>query len=293
MSRIRSVHPGFFKDDRLVPTSAFARLLFIGLGVEADDKGVFEWKPVTIKMNVFPGDNVDIAALLSELVDADAIRKFEVSGKSYGAIRNFRKYQKPKTPNDVFPMAEGVAEYVALPLKEETPSGERPSFPENGENRFQMEDVGGVKEEEKKEPPQPPSGEAGAMFDRLKETYPPSDNTKLEKAEKLFFRLSPADQALAVEAARPFEILMRTEASKRGRPAWDQAKFTPGMDAWLRDGKFRAAAPSQPMATLPVLHQDDPLVPVIEKLRGKRIIFGTKGTTTVTPAELEKAKAAA
>lgn len=292
MSRIRSVHPGFFKDDRLVPCSAFARLLFIGLGVEADDKGIFEWKPVTIKMNVFPGDNVDIGELLAELVDADAVRQFEAGGKRYGAIRNFRKYQKPKTPNDVYPMADGIAEYVSLPQKEETPASERTVFLPKGEKSFQMEDGGGKREEEKKkEAPQPPSGEqAGALFDRLREIYPPSRNTKLERAEKLFLRLSQADQELAVEQARPFEIQMRTEASERNRPSWDQQKFTPGMDTWLRDGRFRPSAPAKPAVTLPVLRQDDPLVPVIEKLRGKPIIFGTKGTTTVTPAEIEQAR---
>jgi hypothetical protein len=50
MSRIRSLHPGFFTDERLVTTSLEARLLFLGLGIEADDKGIFEWKPVTLKM---------------------------------------------------------------------------------------------------------------------------------------------------------------------------------------------------------------------------------------------------
>lgn len=293
MSRIRSVHPGFFRDDRLVPCSAFARLLFIGLGVEADDKGIFEWKPVTLKMSIFPGDNIDIAALLAELVEADAIRQFEVAGKRYGAIRNFRKYQKPKTPNDVHPMADGISEYVSLPPKVETSAAERSAFPQNGENRFQMEDGGGVEEDEKESPPKPPEGEAAVLFARLAETYPPSKNTKLDRAEKQFLRLSPADQALAVEQARTFEIQMRTEASKRGRPSWDQATFTPGMDTWLRDGRFRPPAPTPPATKLPVLRQDDPLVPVIEKIRGKPIIFGTKGTTTVTPAELQQAMAAA
>ena len=290
MSRIRSVHPGFFRDDQLVPCSAFARLLFIGLGVEADDKGIFEWKPVTLKMSIFPADNIDIAALLAELVEADAIRQFEAGGKRYGAIRNFRKYQKPKTPNDIHPMADGIAEYVHLPQIGETAPAEAKSFPQKGENQIQMED-GGVKEEEQESPPKPPEGEGAALFARLAETYPTSQNTKLDRAEKLFLRLSPADQALAVEQARPFEILMRTEASNRGRPSWDQAKFTPGLDAWLRDGRFRPAAPPpKPVANLPVLRQDDPLIPVIEQIRGKPIIFGTKGTTTVTPAELEQAR---
>lgn len=289
MSRIRSVHPGFFRDDQLVPCSAFARLLFIGLGVEADDKGIFEWKPVTLKMSIFPGDNIEIAALLAELVEADAIRQYEAGGKRYGAIRNFRKYQKPKTPNDIHPMADGIAEYVHLPQTGETAVAEAKSFPHKGESQIQMEDEG-VKEEEQESPPKPPEGEGAALFARLVETYPKSSNTKLDRAEKLFQRLSPADQALAVEQARPFEIQMRTEASSRGRPAWDQAKFTPGLDAWLRDGRFRPAAPPAPATTLPVLRQDDPLIPIIEQIRGKPIIFGTKGTTTVTPAELEQAR---
>jgi uncharacterized protein YdaU (DUF1376 family) len=139
-------------------------------------------------------------------------------------------------------------------------------------------------------PPSPPEGEGAALFVRLVETYPSSSNTKLDRAEKLFKRLSPADQALAVEQARPFEIQMRTEASNRGRPSWDQAKFTPGLDAWLRDGRFRTAAAPPPATTLPVLRQDDPLIPIIEQIRGKPIIFGTKGTTTVTPAELAQAR---
>lgn len=148
MARIRSVHPGFFSDDRLVPCSAFARLLFVGLGVQmADDKGIFEWKPVTIKMRIFPGDNVDVDALLAELVDADAIRHFEVDGKPYGAIRNFRKYQKPKTPNDVFPIADGITEYVSLPQSSETNSAEQASFPQNGEKQIQREEGGDNRKE--------------------------------------------------------------------------------------------------------------------------------------------------
>lgn len=156
MSRIRSVHPGFFKDERLVACSFAARLLFIGLGVEADDKGTFEWKPVQIKMNVFPGDNVEIADLLEELLAADAIRQYEMGGRQYGAIRNFRKFQKPKTPNDTHPAPPDIRNYVCLTQDiSETveverspipPNGE--PFPQNGAKSFQMEDGGGKRERE-------------------------------------------------------------------------------------------------------------------------------------------------
>jgi len=52
LARIRSIHDGFFTDENLVSVSVFARLLFLGLGVQADDKGVFEWKPITLKMRM-------------------------------------------------------------------------------------------------------------------------------------------------------------------------------------------------------------------------------------------------
>jgi hypothetical protein len=181
MSRIRSVHPGFFKDERLVPCSPFARLLFIGLGVEADDKGIFEWKPVTLKMSIFPGDNVDVAALLAELVEADSIRRFEVAGRAYGAIRNFRKFQKPKTPNSVHPMPNDIAEYVAFPRNGEMHADEPEPIPPKGENARQMEDGGG-------KPPKPPRGGrrqmtgAGVFFQKADEEIEDDDGAQGSEA---------------------------------------------------------------------------------------------------------------
>lgn len=137
MSRIRSIHPGFFTDEDLVATSLAARLLFLGLGVEADDKGVFEWKPITIKMRLFPADALDIDTLLTELVSVDAIAMYEVDGRKFGAIRNFRKFQRPKSPNDIHPMPNDLRSYVALPVVISEP------FPPNGEKSPQMEDGGG------------------------------------------------------------------------------------------------------------------------------------------------------
>jgi len=146
MARIRSVHPGFFTDEELVCVSMAARLLFIGLGVEADDKGIFEWKPLSIKMKIFPADSLDIDTLLAELEHANAIRKYEIDGRQYGAIRNFRKFQRPKTPNDIHPAPPDIRNYVGLdvPTSETLPqSGGKPS-----EIRPQMEDGGDKMEDE-------------------------------------------------------------------------------------------------------------------------------------------------
>lgn len=145
MARIRSIHPGFFTDENLVCASMAARMLFLGVGVEADDKGVFEWKPLTLKMRIFPADNVDVAGLLAELQQVGAIKLYEVSGRQYGAIRNFRKFQKPKTPNDIYPATAEIREFVGLISEKERgetgvfpPSGE--TFPQKGEIGAQMED---------------------------------------------------------------------------------------------------------------------------------------------------------
>jgi hypothetical protein len=150
MSRIRSLHPGFFTDERLVSTSIAARMLFLGIGVEADDKGIFEWKPITLKMRLFPADNLDVAGLLDELERADVIQSYEIESRKYGAIRNFRRHQRPKTPNDIHPIRPDIGNYVGLPAgASEAPDAKHPPFPQKGEKPPQMEEGGGKRREEK------------------------------------------------------------------------------------------------------------------------------------------------
>ena len=112
MARIRSVHPGLFTDEAFVSRSPLARLLFIGLWTEADDEGAFEWKPIQIKMRLLPVDNTDVAPLLAELVEANMMRRYSAGGREYGAIRNFRRFQRPKKPKSVHPMPAEVRTYV-------------------------------------------------------------------------------------------------------------------------------------------------------------------------------------
>lgn len=254
MSRIRSVHPGFFKDDRLVPLSAFARLLFIGIGIEADDKGTFEWKPVTIKMSVFPGDNVDVLALLAELECADAIRRYEVDGRKYGAIRNFRRYQKPKTPNDVWPAPDEIRNYVGLapiisklghdepPAFPQPPPVEPPSFPQKGENEIQMEDGGG-KGKEKIEPKAQHSETARAapeqsVYDRLIAAA----SIRGPCHEKLVYGFTPIADLIAkgYDIDRDVLPVIRDRASPERR-SWDY--FVPII---IEAAAKRAAIPEAP-----------------------------------------------
>ncbi|WDZ87212.1 hypothetical protein [Micromonospora cathayae] len=73
MARIRSIKPEFWVDEKIVELSPWARLLFIGIWNFVDDQGYIDEKPVRLKMQIFPGDNVDIKHLLSELVTIDLL----------------------------------------------------------------------------------------------------------------------------------------------------------------------------------------------------------------------------
>lgn len=161
MSRIRSLHPGQWTDEDFVTCSPMARLLALALRNECDDQGVFEWKPVTIKMRLLPADDVDVSALLSELVENRQIAAFDHDGKRYGAVRNFRKYQRPKKPTDTYHLPPEWRTYVGL-NDDGSSTGSEPvgnHSPTPSEKSPQMEEVGG--REGGSNPPNPPSGGDG------------------------------------------------------------------------------------------------------------------------------------
>lgn len=114
MARIRALHPGQWTDEGFVNCGFPARLLALAIRNEADDGGVFEWKPRQLKMRCLPADDCDILPLLAELEVNNLIKRFEIDGRHFGAIRNFCRYQRPKTPTLTHPRAEWVDAYVGL-----------------------------------------------------------------------------------------------------------------------------------------------------------------------------------
>lgn len=145
MSRIRSVHPGLWTDVEFVSLSPFARLLFIGIWNECDDKGVFVCSPLQLKMRLLPADNIDAAELLREISEAGLISRYEWDGKSYAGVKNFAKFQRPKKPNDIHPAPQAVLAFCGHdgePAHAE-PHEVRNQFPTSGEKSPQMEEGGG------------------------------------------------------------------------------------------------------------------------------------------------------
>ena len=163
MARIRSIHPGLWTDEAFVCASMAARLLFIGIWNECDDMGSFEWSPVKLKMRLLPADGVDTSELLAELQANMCIQRYEIDGKSYGAVRNFCRFQRPKKPNCTYPQTNEVRNWCGNDARSNRDGSGAVGnqLPTGPENSRQMEEGGDKMEEggEKRE-------EAGARAKR-------------------------------------------------------------------------------------------------------------------------------
>lgn len=97
MARIRSIKPGFFKDDRLFDaekaTGLPLRVAFAGLWTVADREGRFKWQPRVIKTDVLPYDDVDFEAVLVALCEIGKVQRYRVAGKEYGLVSGFKEHQ--------------------------------------------------------------------------------------------------------------------------------------------------------------------------------------------------------
>jgi len=124
MARIRSIHPGLFTDEAFMVLTVehpLAIPLLLGVWAESDDSGSFEWKPLTLKARILPVATCDTAALLAALVVGNFIKRFEIDGRSIGVIRNFVKFQRPKSPVDHLPFTSESRAFAGF-----EPDGTRP-----------------------------------------------------------------------------------------------------------------------------------------------------------------------
>ncbi len=96
MARNRTIPVDFWTWEAVIDCAPMTRLLFIGLWNFADDGGVQPLRPRTIRMQVFPGDDIDndkVRAMLDELAAQGLIRTFEVEGVQYISIVDWEQIQ--------------------------------------------------------------------------------------------------------------------------------------------------------------------------------------------------------
>jgi hypothetical protein len=96
MSRIRLINPAGPKDEAVASCSLAAQHAWVYLPCHADRAGRLEDKPITLRFEIFPASpSVDMDALLAELAAVNLIRRYQVDGKRYIAIRTFARHQRP------------------------------------------------------------------------------------------------------------------------------------------------------------------------------------------------------
>lgn len=95
MARARNIKPGFFQNEYLVELDFATRLCFIGLWTEADRDGKLEDRPKRLKMALFPGDNVDMDAMLNDLDRCGFIKRYSVDGIRLIRITKWHLHQSP------------------------------------------------------------------------------------------------------------------------------------------------------------------------------------------------------
>ena len=105
MARIRTIKPEFWTSEQVVECSPTARLLFIGLWNFCDDAGNQPASAKTIKMQIFPGDDIPLSSidgLLQELVNNGLLSRYESEGRQYFHVTGWH-HQKIEKPSFKYP----------------------------------------------------------------------------------------------------------------------------------------------------------------------------------------------
>ena len=105
MARIRTIKPEFWTSEQIVECSPIARLLFIGMWNFCDDGGNHPASHKTLKMQIFPGDDISISlieSIVCELLRAGLISEYTANGRQYWNVTGW-KHQKIERPSYKYP----------------------------------------------------------------------------------------------------------------------------------------------------------------------------------------------
>jgi len=99
MARIRNIKPDFWTDEKLVELETWERLLFIGLWNFADDEGYMPYSPKRIKMQIFPGDSLEVSRGIQSLISIGAVELFDSIHGQVLHVSKWAKHQKVSNPS--------------------------------------------------------------------------------------------------------------------------------------------------------------------------------------------------
>ena len=124
MARIRTIKPEFWTSEQVVECSPIARLLFIGMWNFCDDDGNHPASAKSIKMQVFPGDDIstsDIDAMLSELSENGLIIEYAAGDKKYWHVTGWH-HQKIEKPAYKYPKFSDQSAASRRPVADQSPT---------------------------------------------------------------------------------------------------------------------------------------------------------------------------
>lgn len=183
MARIRTIKPGFFKNEELADLPAMTRLFFIGLWTQADRAGRLEDRPKRLKAEIFPYDTYDVEKGLNDLHNAGFILRYKVNVNASGRvlapeqpvtelaliqIKNFTVHQQPNIKEAQSTIPEPYMHSAGtVPALQEQEYGKERNMERKGNSRPRGDDPSEeLPMESANPPPVPPAPSmfTGGMF---------------------------------------------------------------------------------------------------------------------------------
>lgn len=221
MARARNIKPGFFTNDELVELPFEDRLLFIGLWTIADREGRLLDRPKKIRMDIFPGDDVDVGKALCRLACSGFIARYEADGRPCIQIINWGKHQNPHVKE--------VASTIPAPDKHHTNTIPVEKIPERAglipDSLLLIPDTGlPITDPAPEVAPASPKHEYPEAFDATWKLYPLRPGASKKEAFKAWSaRLKAGVDAFAIEVGveryAAYVAAMQTEPNYIKQPA--------------------------------------------------------------------------
>lgn len=236
MARIRNIKPDFWTDEKLVELETWERLLFIGLWNFADDEGYMPYSPKRIKMQVFPGDSLEVSRGVQSLISIGAVELFDSEYGQVLHVSKWSKHQKVSNPSKSKYSTVDLAPLDGKPRKQAVPEQETLEVPLNGtedsrELRKERERERGVIKDLSSKPDE---------FDQWYSRYPKKEAK--EAARKAFVKARKSvDLKALIEGADKYAAAMKDKdrqyvalpATWLNAGRWaDEISETPGQPGW-------------------------------------------------------------
>lgn len=224
--RIRTIKPSFFKDDEIASLAPIARILFQGLWCLSDCEGRISDRPLWIKVECLPYDEVDIEELLQALYEAGFIIRYTVEGKRYIEVRNFKRHQR-LSGKEALIKSEIPAPSEGEALGKRSGSVEKVSNVREGKGVYGREGKHSVAAS-----PMLPSGGrpfSDPQFVEFWKLYP--RKAAKGQAAKAWVSLSASDRDLALAGSAVLSATWATASA-------DRRAFIPYPATWLRGRRW-------------------------------------------------------